>query len=617
MIDNQLLIAFLDKVHLFSGLDHTQLGGIAPKLVEKDYPAGAVIIKRGEKADGFYMVYKGKVKVTIPHPEKGERQLAWLAPGDYFGEEALFENRERSANISALEDCQLLFLSRDNFNDLITRYEKLKPNFKVAIKSHKLARATHFKWMGKNEVIYFIARRHKLLLYRALIAPVLSLIIPALLIAWGFLTGAVTPMAVGIIVLVIILGWGVWNAVDWSNDYYIVTNQRVVWLEKVVGLYDSREEAPLGTILSVGVETDMLGRVFDFGNVIVRTFVGKLEFDHVDHPVQAADMIREYWERTKAITNRSQMDVMKDTIKQKLGLPVEKRKQPELSPIVTADEEKLAKTPMWMLAMQNLFQLRIEDGGKVIYRKHWVILLQQGWKPFLLFIAGIVAIIWRIVVLVLSDELSFIRTNAAGTISPDTIAVSIPLLLLPVLFWMWYEYTDWKNDTFMVTNDEIFDIDRKPFGQEERRSAQIDSILSTSYKRAGFIAYIFNYGTVSISVGGTSMAFEDVMDPAAVQADINRRRSARIAKKNEDAGKDDRERFATWLAAYHQNQNEFIVPVDPAKGQPNSPATPGQKEFSTGEREAFSSAAADGGLDGDADFGTGGLDGDGDFQAGE
>lgn len=612
MIDNQLLIAFLDKVHLFSGLDNTQLGGIASKLLEKNVPAGTVIVKRGDKPDGFYMVYKGKVKVTVPHPEKGERQLAWLAPGDYFGEEALFENRERSADIAALEDCQLLFLSRQNFNELLTKYEKLKPNFKVAIKSHKLARATHFKWLGKNEVIYFIARRHKLLLYRALVAPVLSLTIPILLMAWGFLTGATTPTAVGVIILVGVIGWGIWNAVDWSNDYYIVTNQRVVWLEKVVFLYDSREEAPLGTILSVGVETDMLGRVFDFGNVIVRTFVGKLEFDHVDHPVQAADMIREYWERTKAITTRSQMDVMKDTIKQKLGLPVEKRKQPELSPLVVEDEDQLAKTPMWVLALQNLFQLRIEDGGKVIYRKHWVILLQQGWKPFLLFIAGITAMIWRIVVLILSPELSFIRKNAAGTFSPDTLAVSIPVLLMPVMFWMWYEYTDWKNDTFMVTQDEIFDIDRKPFGQEERRSAQIENILSTSYKRNGFIAYMFNYGTVNITVGGTQMAFEDVMDPASVQADINRRRSARIAKKNEDAGKDDRERFATWLAAYHQNQNEFILPVETPKPEtPNSPAAPGQKEFSTAEREAFSS-----GVDGDADFGEG-MEGDRDFPAGE
>lgn len=589
-------------MHLFSGLDQAQLGGIAQKLTEKEVSAGAVIFKRGDKPDGFYMVYKGKVKITVPHAEKekGERRLAVLYAGDYFGEEALFENRNRSATVTAVENCVLLFISRPVFESLLTQYEKLKPNFQVSIKSRKLARATNFKWLGKNEVIYFIARRHKIRLYQALVAPVLALLIPIGLFAMGFITAATTPYAVGAVALVVILGWGIWNYIDWSNDYYIVTNQRVIWLEKVILLYDSRQEAPLGTILSVGVETDYLGRIFDFGNVIVRTFVGKLEFDHVDHPVQAADMIREYWERTKAITTRSQIDVMKDTIKQKLGMPVEKRPQVELSPLVVADEERIAKTPLWLLAMQNLFQLRIEDGGKVTYRKHWVVLFQQAWKPFALLVAGIVFFFWRLVVLYSTEGMTLIRRNAAGSLSPDTLAATIPLLLLPVGFWLWYEYTDWKNDTFLVTDDEIHDIDRKPFGKEERRSAQIENILSTAYTRSGLIAYLFNYGTVNISVGGTQMAFEDVMDPASVQADINRRRAKRIAKKNEDAGKEDRERFATWLAAYHQNLNEFNAPA-----QPRTADTGGTNPFSAASENLDDLPIGDEGGDGDGAFGGG------------
>ena len=560
MIELKQRVIFLDKMHLFNGLKEEQLAGIGQTLAEREAPSGSIIIKRGDKPDGFYMVYKGKVKVTRPS-EKGEDFLAWLAPGDYFGEEALFENRNRSATITAMEDCVLLFLSRDGFEKLLTQYERLKPNFKVAIKSRKLARTTKFKWLGKNEVIYFIARRHKLRLYQALAAPVLSLIIPFGLFVWGFLTGATTPYAVGVLILVGVLGWGVWQAIDWSNDYYIVTNQRVIWLEKIVGLYDSRQEAPLGTILSVGIETDMIGRALDFGNVIVRTFVGKLEFDYVDHPAQAADMIREYWERAKSVTTRTQMDVMKTTIRQKLGLPVEKPPQLELAPVVPVDEVKIAKTPYWVLAFANLFKLRVEEGGAIIYRKHWFVFLRQAWRPIALFLGALVLLFIRIWVLIDSPDKAFLRTNSAGALRLDTLILTIPLLMAPILFWLWYEYTDWKNDTFMVTSDEIFDIDRTPFGKEERRAAQIENILSTSYKRDGLIAYMFNYGTVNISVGGTQLAFEDVMDPASVQSDINRRRMARIAKKNEDAGSADRERFATWIAAYHQNIDNFDAPV--------------------------------------------------------
>ena len=559
---------FLDKVHLFSGLKEDQLSGIAQSLVERETPSGKVIFKRGDKPDGFYMVYKGKVKVTRPG-DNGEEFLAWLAPGDYFGEEALFEKRTRSATITAMDDSVILFLSREGFDKLLIQYEKLKPNFLVAIKSRKLARSTKFKWLGKNEVIYFIARRHKFRLYKVLIGPVSALLIPIFLLSWGSLTGAMTPIGVGGVLMVGILGWGIWNAIDWSNDYYIVTNQRVVWLEKVIGLYDSREEAPLGTILSVGVETDYLGRIFDFGNVIVRTFVGKLEFDYVDHPAQAADMIREYWERAKSVTTRSQMDVMKTTIRQKLGLPVEKPPQLELSPVVPVDEVKIAKTPYWILAISNLFKLRLEEGGKVIYHKHWLVLLQKAWRPIGLFLLAVGLLLLRIWILFQDQDNAFLEKNDAGSWRPDTIAVTIPLLMLPIGFWLWYEYTDWKNDTFMVTADEIFDIDRKPFGKEERRAAQIENILSTSYERSGFIAYIFNYGDVKISVGGNQLVFENVVDPASVQSDINRRRMVRIAKKNEDAGSADRERFATWIAAYHQNIDNFNAPVK----KPEEPVT--------------------------------------------
>jgi CRP-like cAMP-binding protein len=567
VIELKQRVIFLDKIHLFNGLKEEQLSGIGQTLVEKEVTSGEIIFKKNDKPDGFYMIYKGRVKVSRPR-ENGEDFLAWLAPGDYFGEEALFEDRNRSATISAVENCVLLFLSREGFEALLKQHEKLRPNFKVAIKSRKLARSTRFKWLGKNEVIYFIARRHVLRLYQALVAPVLSLIIPILLFVWGAFTGATTPFAIGVIALVGILGWLVWNAIDWSNDYYIVTNQRVIWLEKVIGLYDSRQEAPLGTILSVGVETDVVGRALDFGNVIVRTFVGKLEFDYVDHPVQAADMIREYWERTKAITNISQQEVMRNTIRQKLGLPVDKRELPPLPPVVPADEKKLTETPMWVLALANLFKLRIEDGGTVTYRKHWIILVQQAWKPAALFLGALFLLFWRMYYLLQSPDHAFFHVNAAGATRPDTITLTIPLLMMPIIFWLWYEYTDWKNDTFMVTSDEIFDIDRKPFGQEERRAAQIENILSTSYKRDGLIAYAFNYGTVNISVGGTQLTFDNVLDPAGVQSDINRRRMVRIAKKNEDAGSADRDRFATWLAAYHQNLADFDAPIKTPEGTP-------------------------------------------------
>jgi hypothetical protein len=48
------------------------------------------------------------------------------------------------------------------------------------------------------------------------------------------------------------------------------------------------------------------------------------------------------------------------------------------------------------------------------------------------------------------------------------------------------------------------------------------------------------------------------MNPAAVQSDINRRRAARVEKKNQAAVSAERERMAEWLATYHHSAQEFF-----------------------------------------------------------
>jgi hypothetical protein len=135
----------------------------------------------------------------------------------------------------------------------------------------------------------------------------------------------------------------------------------------------------------------------------------------------------------------------------------------------------------------------------------------------------------------------------------DTITVSLPLLMIPVLLWWIYQYIDWTNDIFRVTNDQILDIDRKPFGTEERRAAPLDNILGTRYERIGFLGYLLNFGTVYIDVGSAKFAFEDVLDPAGVQSDLDSRRLMRISSKKDAERTSERDRMADWMAAYHQN----------------------------------------------------------------
>jgi hypothetical protein len=144
-----------------------------------------------------------------------------------------------------------------------------------------------------------------------------------------------------------------------------------------------------------------------------------------------------------------------------------------------------------------------------------------------------------------------------GGVTVDTWATAYFLAFFPFVGWLIYEIVDWSNDKFEVTPEQIIDLDRKPFGTESRNAAQLDNILGIEYRRIGLLGNIFNYGSVYITIGGTKLIFEDVIDPASVQSDIDRRRVARIEKKNQAAVAADRERMADWLATYHENSQVF------------------------------------------------------------
>jgi hypothetical protein len=327
-----------------------------------------------------------------------------------------------------------------------------------------------------------------------------------------------------------ILAWLLWNIIDWGNDYYIVTNQRVIWLEKVIGLYDSRQEAPLATLLSVGVETDLVGRLLDYGNVVARTFVGQVRFRSVVHPHQAANLVSEQWERTKEAASEEEREAMKQTLGEKfranLGLAaVPDSEQAPTTEVRVAPSRQRVILSLGALLGGNLFKVRFEEGGTITYRKHWWVLLKRIFRPTLL-VSGVLAwTAYRGAGLLLTEG-SLLRAGG-----PDALLATLVFALLPAGGWWVYQYLDWKNDIFQVTPEQILDIDKKPFGTEQRRVALLDNVLSTHSSRLGLAGYVLNFGTVYITVGGSQLAFEDVKDPASVQGDIDRRRAGRIEQK--------------------------------------------------------------------------------------
>jgi len=83
------------------------------------YPAKSVIIYAGDQSDVLYYIVEGSVTVLIEDDDGHEIVLAYLNPGDFFGEMGLFgEDSNRSAWIRTKSQCELAEISYSRYRQL-------------------------------------------------------------------------------------------------------------------------------------------------------------------------------------------------------------------------------------------------------------------------------------------------------------------------------------------------------------------------------------------------------------------------------------------------------------------------------------------------------------------
>jgi CRP/FNR family transcriptional regulator, cyclic AMP receptor protein len=104
----------LKEVPLFEELDPGELQSVADAMHEANVPAGATVTAEGGPGDGFFMIDRGEVEVTVEG-----RPRATLTAGDYFGEIALLMGSDRTATVTATTDLHCYALTPWDFRTLV------------------------------------------------------------------------------------------------------------------------------------------------------------------------------------------------------------------------------------------------------------------------------------------------------------------------------------------------------------------------------------------------------------------------------------------------------------------------------------------------------------------
>ena len=502
--------AFLEPLHLFSDISEDHLFDFADAFREVEYKAGDIILDENSQSLNFYLIYSGTVEII--QEGKGQKKAVFVR-GDYLGEEALVKYK-RTSLVRAKDDVVLLELPASSFTEIPNALDFMQAKLEASVACRQLIKEKHFDWVNDDEVIYFLTRKHQILFWRGIVPPVfIGLLGGILFLYWALIvTVSDTVWTFAIFFIIVSVLWLIWKWLDWRNDYYIITNQRLIWLEKIIGIYDSRQEANLEEVLSVSINTDAIAQsFFDYGKVSVRVMVGGIELDYTPRPDHAMHLLEELLDRRKIHAKEQTKEEIKQAIIDKLKDPdpaATKKKKPP-------PKKKTLREKLFPKTDSHILKQRFEEGGDIIYRKHWIVLFRQ--------IAASLLVSLFFVLFLLNQLASFLsKTEGVPGASISVIAL-LGLASFISFCVVLYQYVDWSNDIFKVSKDKIFDIDRKPFAEEQSRSASLEEIESLEYKRRGIWSIFFNYGTVYIYIGAQNFEFEDVRDPASVQQDINHR----------------------------------------------------------------------------------------------
>jgi CRP-like cAMP-binding protein len=550
-IEPRDIMDILEHVPLFSHLGELDISRWAGLFQVEHYKNGHVIFNFDDPAHAMYILFEGNVRLCLyDDPETGF--FAKLGKGDLFGEEALLFDDPRYYSAEAVGETTLLRLDLDHFVYLQDEYPGLLDKLDVLIRSRHLSTQVPLPWLQDDEYVHVITRRHNARLWQKMISPLILLLIgtiAGLLLQYRWFPEKILGWFILGFSGFLSIAWGIWAYFDWRNDYFIVTNKRVVWIEKVAFIYESRQEAPLRTIMSVGLNRSRIGSIFGFADVVVQTYVGTIRLRDLAHANAIGSMIEAYWHRAETFDRRQESQIMAEKLHEKLNLPWRHDEDTKPNKIDSREkEERLVSEATrepgfltWLFS--DFLRLRYEESGDITYRKHWFLLLKAIWLPSLLMLMALGLVAAR-----LGGVLSFL---------PITSTLVILLLAMFVFFiWILYQYADWRNDIFRITFDQILDIDRKPLGKERRRSAPLENVLSIEYERLGFWGFLLNFGTVYISVGNTRLTFDYVYNPSEVQQDIFYRMGERIDKIRQFEVDSERERVSEWIASYHRKTRQ-------------------------------------------------------------
>ncbi|MBU6952213.1 MULTISPECIES: Crp/Fnr family transcriptional regulator [unclassified Hahella] len=145
-------MSLLSQIPLFSGFDAEQLQQLEKHAVFRCFQKNSIVITEGDRSDSLYIIVSGRVRVFCSDENGKEVILNDLKAGEYFGELALFDDKERSASVMATEPCRFLMLNKSSLLEAFRQTPDLAYNLIIHLTQRVRALTNNVKNLALMDV---------------------------------------------------------------------------------------------------------------------------------------------------------------------------------------------------------------------------------------------------------------------------------------------------------------------------------------------------------------------------------------------------------------------------------------------------------------------------------
>lgn len=567
----QEIVSKLKQIPLFENLTdergELELYRLAPLVQERTYEQGTWLFQQGEPSDRLYFILDGRVRLTHIDQEGVTHQVGDVTVGDSMGETGLLVGDFHDVTAKAVQQTHVFFILREDFAEVAAERNYLRHHLNVDVELQRRRNMPEFDWLRDDEWVVFAERRHWSKLLRQALPPFILL----LLLLPVFYALATTPglalnigamvMAVPILALFLLITW---EYLDWRNDFFVLTTQRVVHIERVWPFLENFEETFLDNIEDIyEVRASLPANLLNYGNLVLQTAGETVHIDmsRVPNPSHLREVIFRQIERTQAFTVLQTQSSIRSSLVQRLE--VDELPPPESSRGASVSSSS-PRPNLIMIALSALWDYLFppawvvsEDGSTLVWRRFWV----PGFMRYL-------RIFLPLALLTVGGTLYFM-TNLHGT--EGLWLFFLWLFCEAILFGglLWF-IEDWRNDYFQLTPSRIFLVEQKPLLlQSSRRDTLLDNIQNISFEIPGILPRLLDYGHVMLETAGPMGKFKLkwLRHPQKVQSEISKRQLEYSQRQKETDVYRRQEELLSWFATYDQIRQGDTSPQADESGE--------------------------------------------------